>query len=43
MMIVETINGRVLYPELGKAAEGVSDRETLHAMLVTAPVGAFLV
>jgi hypothetical protein len=43
MMIVETINGRVLYPELGRAAEGVTDRETLRAMLATAPVGAFLV
>jgi hypothetical protein len=43
MMIVESINGRVLYPELGKAAQGVTDRETLRAMLATAPVGAFLV
>ena len=43
MMIVETINGRVLYPELGRAAEGVTDRETLRAMLATAPVGVFLV
>lgn len=43
MMIVETINGRVLYPELGKAAEGVTDRETIRALLATAPLGAFLV
>ena len=43
MMIVETINGRVLHPELGKAAEGVTDRETIRALLATAPVGAFLV
>ena len=43
MMIIETINGRVLYPELGKAAEGVTDRETIRGLLATAPVGAFLV
>jgi hypothetical protein len=43
MMIIETINGRVLYPELGKAAEGVTDREKIRAMLATAPLGAFLV
>jgi hypothetical protein len=43
MMIIETINGRVLFPELGKAAEGVTDRERLRALLATAPVGALLV
>ena len=43
MMIIEAINGRVLYPELGKAADGVTDRETIRALLATAPVGAFLV
>jgi hypothetical protein len=43
MMIVETINGRVLFPELGKAAEGVTDRERIRALLATAPVGALLV
>jgi hypothetical protein len=43
MMIIETINGRVLYPELGKAAEGVADRERLRALLATAPAGALLV
>jgi hypothetical protein len=43
MMIIETINGRVLYPELGKAAEGVTDREKLRALMATAPLGAFLV
>jgi TRAP-type C4-dicarboxylate transport system permease large subunit len=43
MMIIETINGRVLYPELGKAAEGVTDRETIRALLATAPLDAFLV
>jgi hypothetical protein len=43
MMIVETINGRVLYPELAKAADGVKDRETIRSLLAAAPVGAFLV
>ena len=43
MMIIETINGRILYPELAKAADGVTDRETIRALLATAPVGAFLV
>ena len=43
MMIIEAINGHVLYPELGKAAQGVTDRETIRGMLATAPVGAFLV
>ncbi len=43
MMVIETINGLVLYPELAKAAEGVTDRETLRDLLKTAPVGAFLV
>ena len=43
MLIIEMINGRVLYPELAKAAEGMTDRETIRALLATAPVGAFLV
>jgi hypothetical protein len=43
MMIVETINGRVLYPELAKSAEGVTDRETIRALFAKAPLGAFLV
>ena len=43
MMIIETINGRVLYPELAKAAEGVTNRETMRAVLAAAPLGAFLV
>lgn len=42
MMVVESINGRVLYPELGKAAQGMTDREAIRALLATAPVGAFL-
>jgi hypothetical protein len=43
MMIIETINGKVFYPELGKAGEGMTDREAVRALLATAPVGAFLV
>lgn len=43
MMIVETINGRVLHPQLAKAAEGMTDREAVRALLATVPVSAFLV
>jgi MFS family permease len=43
MMLIEMVNGRVLYPELGKLAEGVTDKEVLRALLADAPVGAFLV
>jgi hypothetical protein len=43
MMIVEAINGRVFYPELAKAAEGVTDRETIRSLFAKAPVGALLV
>jgi MFS family permease len=43
MILTESLNGRVLYPELGKAAEGMTDREAIRALMATAPVGAFLV
>ena len=43
MLIVEMINGGVLYPELGKAAEGMTDREQFRALMASAPTGAFLV
>ena len=43
MMIIESINGRVLYPELAKAAEGVTDREAIRDIFATAPVGALVV
>jgi hypothetical protein len=43
MMIIESINGRFLFPELGKAAEGVTDREKIRALVAGAPVGALLV
>jgi hypothetical protein len=43
IMLVETANGRIIYPELGKAAEGVTDREVVRQLLAAAPIGAFLV
>jgi hypothetical protein len=43
MMTVESINGKVLYPELGKMAEGVTDRETIRKIFASAPVGSLLV
>ena len=43
MMVIETANGRILYPELGKLAEGVTDREAIRALLASAPLGALLV
>ena len=43
MMIIESINGRFLFPELGKAAEGVTVREKIRALVAGAPVGALLV
>ncbi len=43
MMVVETINGRFLYPQLGKLAEGATDKEALRSIFAGAPVGALLV
>jgi hypothetical protein len=43
MMLIEAINGHVLYPELGKAAQGMTDREAIKALMASAPVGSFLV
>lgn len=43
MVVVETINGRFLYPALGKAAEGLTDREAVRSLLAAAPLGAFIV
>ena len=43
MMIVEMLNGRVFYPGLAKAAEGVTDREVIRGIFAAAPVGALLV
>jgi len=42
MALIEFVNGHVLYPELGKAAEGMTDREAIRALMASAPVGAFL-
>ena len=43
MMIVEFLNGHVFYPALGKAAEGIRDREAMRALMAAAPKGALLV
>ena len=43
MMAIEALNGHYLYPELGKAAEGLTDREAIRSLMASAPVGAFLV
>lgn len=43
MMVFESINGSVLYPELGKAAQGVTDREAIRKIFASAPTGALLV
>ena len=43
MMVFETVNGKVLYPGLGKSAEGVTDREVVRQIMAAAPVGALLV
>jgi hypothetical protein len=43
MMTVESLNGRVFYPGLAKAAEGIRDREAMRALMAQAPVGALLV
>ena len=43
MIVVETINGKVLYPELAKAADDVNDRDALRALFAAAPSGALLV
>jgi len=43
MMAVETVNGKVLYPELGTMAEDVTDREALREVVASAPVGSLLV
>jgi hypothetical protein len=43
MMVVESINGRVLFPELGKLAESMKDREAIRALVASAPKAALLV
>jgi hypothetical protein len=43
MLTFESINGHVLYPELGRMAEGVTDPAAIRAVMASAPLGAFLV
>lgn len=43
MMAVEFANGHFIYPDLGRAAEGVTDREAIRQLMATAPAGAFVV
>jgi hypothetical protein len=43
MMAVEAVNGRYLYPELGKRAAGVKDREVLRTIFAGVPVGSLFV
>ena len=43
MMAVEFANGHLFHPDLARAAEGVTDRESLRALLEQAPVTALLV
>ena len=43
MIVVESVNGHVLYPELGKLAEGMTDREAIRELMASAPAGALLV
>src|SRR5262245_14728026 len=43
MIVVESLNGRVFYPELARQAEGVTDRQALRQIFAGAPVGALLV
>ena len=43
MMAVECLNGKVLYPELGKSAAGVTDRQKIKELMASAPVGALIV
>jgi hypothetical protein len=43
MMVVEFINGHVLYPRLGQAAAGLKDRASIQALFASAPIGSFIV
>lgn len=43
MMAIEMVNGRFLYPEIGKAAQGLTDREAIRQLMAGAPLGALLV
>jgi hypothetical protein len=43
MMVVETINGRLLYPELREQAKRITDREGFQTLMASAPAGALAV
>ena len=43
MIVIEMVNGRLLYPGLAKLAEGLTDREAIKAVMASAPAGALLV
>lgn len=43
MVIVEAINGHVLYPDLAKQAQGVTDRDEIRRIFAAAPVCSLLV
>ena len=43
MMLLECLNGHVLYPGLAGAAEDVTDPEAVQRIFATAPLGALLV
>lgn len=43
MTVVESINGRLLFPDIGKAAMGLKDREAIRALVASAPVAMLLV
>jgi hypothetical protein len=43
MTLNEWLNGHVWYPALGKAAEGVTDREVIRGVMASAPAGALAV
>lgn len=43
MMAVEYTNGHVLYPEFGKAAEGIRDAQAMQALMAQVPAGMMLV
>lgn len=43
MLVVESLNGKVFYPEMGKLAAGMTDREQVRALVAGAPLGALLV
>jgi hypothetical protein len=43
MTAVEWVNGHFLHPELGRLAQGMTDREAIRNLLAGVPVSSFLV